>query len=85
MYKIMFHRSAAKQLHKVPVKDRERITDRLYVLAQNPDTTKLDVKKMSGEPGYRLRVGDWRIIFAKDDCLRVLYIQKIGARGGVYQ
>ena len=42
-----------------------------------------DVKKLRGKDGYRLRVGDFRVIFDKDG--NVLYIIKIGNRGQVYK
>lgn len=42
-----------------------------------------DVKKLQGQPGYRLRVGDFRIIFDRNG--DILYIEKIDNRGQVYK
>lgn len=42
-----------------------------------------DVKKLQGQSGYRLRVGDFRIIFDKNG--DILYIEKINNRGQVYK
>ena len=42
-----------------------------------------DVKKLSGRDGYRLRVGDYRVIF--DIYGNVTYIDKIGNRGDIYK
>ena len=53
------------------------------MLGNNPDDNRLDVKKMQGKEGYRLRVGQWRVIFDKDDEVRIISIEKVGARGGL--
>jgi mRNA interferase RelE/StbE len=52
-------------------------------LAQNPNEMP-NIKKLSSHPaaGYRLRVGDYRILFDKDDRIRII---KIGHRKDVYQ
>lgn len=42
-----------------------------------------DVKKLNGQDGYRLRVGDFRIIFDYDG--NILWIEKIDNRGEVYK
>jgi mRNA interferase RelE/StbE len=41
------------------------------------------VKKLQGRDGYRLRVGDWRVIFDRDGV--VLAILEIGPRGSIYE
>jgi len=46
----------------------------------------LDIKAMKGEEKlFRLRVGDWRVIYSRDDTVRIIGIEKIGARGDVYK
>lgn len=42
-------------------------------------------KALKGEPYYRLRVGQWRIIFDKDDEVKIIAIEKIKPRGGAYK
>jgi mRNA interferase RelE/StbE len=44
-----------------------------------------DVKKLAGSDDlYRLRLGDWRVIFTRDDSVRVLFVERIAPRGGAY-
>ena len=41
--------------------------------------------KLKGEPYFRLRVGVWRIIFDRDDQVKIISIEKIKPRGGAYK
>jgi mRNA interferase RelE/StbE len=65
--------------------ERLRIADKIDQLAVNPDDLELDVKPLEGSELFRLRVGGWRVIFARFDTLKVIAIEKIGARGDVYK
>jgi len=85
MYKIIFQRSVTKQLSRIPANDRERISYKLFDLAKDPDNKALDITKLTGEPYLRLRVGKWRVVFDRDDTLRVISVEKVGARGGIYK
>jgi mRNA interferase RelE/StbE len=40
---------------------------------------------MQGETGYRMRTGQWRVIFERDDLVKVISIEKIGSRVDVYK
>ena len=85
MYEILFKKSAIKELNKVPKYDKERIINHIHALATDPYDKGLDVKKLKDEPGYRLRVGDWRVKYDKDDILRIVSITKVGHRKEVYK
>jgi len=65
--------------------DRFRITEKIVALGANPDDSGLDVKPLSGKGCYRLRIGDWRILYERDDEIRVIAIERIKSRGGVYK
>lgn len=85
MYSIVMHKQAEKALDKMPVKDKRRISEKLYFLAYDPDDKNLDIKKLTNKCAYRLRVGDWRIIYERDDGLKIIAVEKIGSRGDVYK
>jgi mRNA interferase RelE/StbE len=72
-------------LKSLSTKDKVRLVEKIQLLGENPDNPKLDTKKLTGVPYFRLRVGDWRIIYDRLDDIRVISIEKIGARGGVYK
>ena len=54
-------------------------------LAVSPYTPNNNVTRLKGERGYRLRVGDWRVLYEIHDDVLVIEIIKIGPRGDVYR
>lgn len=85
MYNIVIRKQAKKKLQSLSASVRVRIAEKIVRLGHNPDDPSLDIKKLLGQPYFRLRVGDWRIIFDKQEELKVISIEKIGARGDVYK
>lgn len=84
-YTLLIKKQAKKALQSVPQPDRTRITEKIILLGENPDNTHLDIKKLQGEPYFRLRVGQWRIIFDRDNEVKIILIEKIKSRGGAYK
>jgi mRNA interferase RelE/StbE len=68
----------------MPRKVRELVKSKIEALARDPFGAS-NVKQFVGEPGYRLRVGDWRVIYDVDSGRLVVRVLKIGPRGGVYE
>ena len=56
---LLIKKQAKKALQSVPQPDRTRITEKIVLLGENPDNASLDIKKLQGEPYFRLRVGQW--------------------------
>lgn len=83
-FNIEFSRSADKTLEKLQDKDRLKIIDKLELLAQGYEN--LDIKAMSG-PGnmYRLRVGDYRIVYTQHFDILIIEVIKIGHRKEIYK
>ncbi len=84
-YSIIIKRQAKKKLETLSRLDRNRITEKIMMLGNNPDNPSLDVKALQGEPYYRLRIGNWRIIFDRKNDIRVIAIEKIKPRGDAYK
>lgn len=82
MLKIDIRKQAAKELKRIQPKMRQRILDAIEKLATNPSRPDLDIKALSGSDFFRLRVGDYRVIFDQDG--RILSIIRIAPRGSVY-
>ena len=84
-YTLLIKKQAKKMLQSVPRPNRNRITEKIMLLGADPDSPNLDIKKLQGEPYFRLRVGQWRIIFDRDNEIRIISIEKIKSRGDVYK
>jgi len=89
MHRVEFHRRAAKALKRLDADRQKQILASIQELAQTPDpATHPNVKAMKGkwQGRYRLRVGDYRVIFrlVTDEAGRVIFITDIGPRGGIY-
>ena len=82
IFQIIWSESAAKELKKLDETIGKRIFKKVSDLSENPYHS--DVTKMVGDPYFRLRVGDFRVIFdIQNDMLRIL-ILKVGHRKKVY-
>ena len=84
-YNLLIRSQAKKKLQSLPRTDRFRIAEKLEQLSRNPDDSSLDIKKLEGEPYFRLKVGNWRVIFERQDTVRIIAIEKIKSRGDAYK
>jgi mRNA interferase RelE/StbE len=83
-YRILIKKSAADELAGgIPRKDLEKIVRRIHSLGRDPRPA--GCLKLSGQDRYRLRQGDYRIVYAVDDSRRIVEIYKIGNRREVYK
>ena len=84
-YKLTIKRQAIKALQNMPRQNAQRIRRELDKLAEHPNRRDIDVASLTGRDGFRLRVGDWRIIFTRDDKARVIDVLRIVPRGQAYK
>jgi mRNA interferase RelE/StbE len=82
MKDVAYSKSAAKALARLPANEAKRICDKIEQYAADPTSQANNVKRLQGRPGFRLRVGGWRVIF--DERGQVVDILEIGPRGGIY-
>ena len=85
MYRLTTKKQAIKALLKMPRQNAQRIRQALDRLAENPDRRDIDIVRLEGRPGFRLRVGDIRIIFERDDEAYPIDILRIVPRGQAYK
>ncbi len=84
-YSLLIRSQAKKKLQGLPRSERFRIAEKLEQLGRNPDDSSLDIKKLEGEPYFRLRVGNWRIIYERHDVVKIIAVEKIKPRGDAYK
>ena len=82
MKRVVYTHTALKTLSRMPTNTARLIRSKIEQYASDPSSLARNVVKLQGREGYRLRVGDWRVIF--DDEGAVLQILQIGPRGGIY-
>ena len=82
MKTVTFSKQSARFLRRTPVNVATLILSKINQYAEDPRSLGNNVTRLQGREGFRLRVGDWRVIF--DDDGMVLAILEIGPRGGVY-
>ena len=82
-YKITFKNSVTKDLRAIPKKDVNRILDRINSLSENPRME--GCVKLTGNNYYRVRQGQYRIIYEIRDDRLVITVIKVGNRADVYR
>ena len=82
MYEILLSETALKQLKKLEKDIQERIISTLERIRIRPEA---HITKLVGDPGYKLRAGDYRIILDVDKNKLLILVIKIGHRKRVYK
>jgi len=83
-YKLSFKRSAEKELRKIPPPDISRLVQKIGTLSDEPRPSGTQMLKGDNRC-FRLRQGDYRIVYEVNDVSREIIIIKIGHRREVYQ
>ena len=83
MYQLSINNSAQKQLDKISYNEVKRISTKLILLKNNPRPA--GCKKLHNEKGYRIRIGDYRVLYEVDDNKKTVIIYKIAHRKEVYR
>jgi mRNA interferase RelE/StbE len=85
-YRVRFRRSARKEFLDLPVGIQDRIVEALSFLSENPYSDLLRTKKLRGpEKLYRIRIGDYRLVYTVELSELIVIVVKIGHRGEVYR
>jgi len=82
-YRLFIKPSAVKDIEALPKKDRGRVVAKIESLAGNPRPAGCD--KLSGDELYRLRQGNYRILYTLHDVDLVVVVIKVGHRREVYR
>ena len=82
-YTVLILPSAQKQLNKLPNAIASRIEDKMMELEQDPRPP--GCKKLKGRDAYRIRIGDYRVIYEINDGRPTVTVITIGNRRDVYE
>ncbi len=86
-YNVLITKRARKQLLGLPATTRERIAEAIGVLGNNPHDPALSVKALTNdqEAEYRLRVGNYRVKYNRDDGIQIIEVVRVGHRKEAYR
>ena len=84
MWQLEYTDRALVALQRMPADRARLISRKLEQLAIDPRRPNNNVKALKGRPGYRLRVGDWRVIYELRHGKLIVLVLDIGPRGGIY-
>ena len=82
-YKILIKTSAAKELERLPRKGVQRITSKIQSLSNDPRP--YGCEKLSAQERYRIRQGNYRIVYSIEDDKLIVYVIKIAHRSEAYK
>ena len=86
MYEVRYQKQAAGQLFRMSRSVARRICTKIDAIAAAPYADHPNAMRLRGRDGdFRLRVGDWRVIYSLNNEQKVLLVAKIDQRGRVYR
>ena len=81
-YALEYTTAAARQVSKLDTPVRRRVMVAIERLADDPRPA--GCRALVGRDGYRVRVGDWRVIYTVEDTVRVVLVEQVGHRSSIY-
>lgn len=84
MWSVVYGKDAVKALMRMPRNVERLVRSKIEALARDPFAPNNNVKALKGRPGFRLRIGDWQVIYELDRGRLVVLVVDIGSRGGIY-
>ncbi|MBE0599370.1 MAG: type II toxin-antitoxin system RelE/ParE family toxin [Desulfuromonadales bacterium] len=85
MFSIEYSKAARKALKSMPRNTARLVMEKIEALAADPFAPNNNVRKLTNHPGYRLRVGDWRVVYLLQEQSLLIAVVRIAPRGEVYQ
>ena len=83
-YKVNIKKSALKAIEKLPKKTANNVSSSIRALADEPRPD--NCKKLKGvDDTYRIRIGDYRVIYTVDDSIVTVEVVKVGNRKDIYE
>lgn len=82
-YDLLIKPSAVKEIEDLPRKDRARVTRKILQLAN--ERRPHGSEKLSAEEKYRVRQGNYRVVYSVDDYKQTVLVVKVGRRKDVYR
>lgn len=82
-YEVVFEAKVLKAMRHFPAADQRRLMSKAEALAEQPRPP--GTEKLTDVVGWRLRVGDYRIVYRIDEMEETIIITRVSQRGDVYR
>lgn len=82
-YSVLISTRAVKDIAALPEQMKERVKEAIASLEKNPRPH--GVKKLKGKEGYRIRVGDYRILYGIEDAVKIVAVERVRHRKESYK
>ena len=82
-YNIEIKKSAAKEIENLPKRELQTVLHKIHSLTENPRPH--GCEKLSGQDKYRVRCGDYRVLYTIEDIVLIVCVVKVGHRKDVYR
>lgn len=83
-WRVELTRSAQRDLRRLDPPVRRRVESALQALAEAPQRSTA-LRKLTGAPEWRLRIGDWRALLTLDAQAQIIYVTRVLPRGRAYR
>jgi mRNA interferase RelE/StbE len=83
IYKVVFKKSAQKSLEQLPKVVIKKVSEKIDNLSENPRP--LGCKKLEGRDGYRIRIGDYRVLYEINDTTITVLVMDVANRKEIYK
>lgn len=85
-YRVEFAKSAKQEFDRLPAKIQNKVLEACRILSTNPFSEILKIKKLKGADSlYRIRIGDYRVVYEVRREVLLILVIKIGHRREVYR
>ena len=84
VYQVVIGKHATKELKKLPKKEIQRIFPKIKNLSTQPRPEGCKKLKSQTEDLWRIRIGDYRVIYSVDDTVSIVDIRRVGHRRDIY-
>lgn len=82
-YQVLFDSGAAREFAKLPQTHKRQLAEAIDHLAEDPKP--IGSKKLVNTDAYRIRVGDYRMVYAVKDASLIVLVVKVGHRSDIYK
>lgn len=84
-FKVEYSKSARRRVHRLPKNVAHTIVGKIESLALDPFAANNNASRLTAVDGYRLRIGDWRVLYSLDTEAYLLTVAAILPRGEAYR